>query len=216
MRVELWQLPWPPSPQGREALPICGSAAGRDNPPAFGREVAPPACGWSPGDSAVHIGELLAPTRRSRTCRSRAPLDSATSRGPHGKPGPLLPDGPHWNLSHSGAHALLALSWDGPLGVDIQEVRDRPDPHRAAKRFLSAAEYDDVVTSADPARAYHRALCRKEAWVKADGGRLLDALRLPTPAEVVDLDAPPGYVAALAVTDGRTPRILRHSGKGTP
>jgi 4'-phosphopantetheinyl transferase len=136
--------------------------------------------------------------------------------GPHGKPGPVGtgPGRLHWNLSHSGEHTLLALSPDGPLGVDIQRVHDRPEPLAAARRFLPAAESERIARAADPWEAYHRALCRREAWAKADGRRLLDVLRL-TPQGVHDLDAPSGYVAALAVSGGRAP-LLRHVTKGSP
>ncbi|SEK74347.1 4'-phosphopantetheinyl transferase family protein [Streptacidiphilus jiangxiensis] len=142
------------------------------------------------------------------------PSALAWDLGPHGKPGPVEPGGLHWNLSHSGEHTLLALSPDGPVGVDIQRVRERPDPLAAARRFLPAAESERIARAADPREAYHRALCRREAWAKADGRRLLDVLRL-TPRGVLDLDAPPGYVAALAVTGGRAP-LLRHVSKGSP
>lgn len=163
--------------------------------------------------------------------------------GPHGKPGPVGGGGRplHWNLSHSGDHALLAVSRRGPLGVDVQEVPDTSVPALDLARRYLPPEACAMVAAADGGEAGRRtaltrALCRTEARVKADGGRLLDALRptrssparsSPAPAvvaavppsdaagerwQVWDLPGPPGCVAALAVPDHhQAPLIRTHS-----
>ena len=50
-----------------------------------------------------------------------APADDF-SLGPNGKP--HLPAGPHFSYAASGSHALIAVSVDGPIGVDLETVRD--------------------------------------------------------------------------------------------
>ncbi|MFD3918482.1 4'-phosphopantetheinyl transferase family protein [Streptomyces sp. NPDC058595] len=142
------------------------------------------------------------------------------SVGRHGKP---AFDGPlshwQWSLSRSAEHALLAVCLSAPVGVDIERVDDRTPAVALAARFLPPDEAACVAEQETPhaARvAYHRLLSRKEACVKASGGRLLDGLRLNvlTPGTVHgtgvmagkrwqlrDLSAPPGFVATLAVLD---------------
>ncbi|MFD6992095.1 4'-phosphopantetheinyl transferase family protein [Streptomyces sp. NPDC059943] len=142
------------------------------------------------------------------------------SAGRHGKP---VFDGPlshwQWSLSRSAEHALLAVCLSAPVGVDIERVDEQTPAVALAARFLPLDEAASVAAQETPhaARvAYHRLLSRKEACVKASGGRLLDGLRLNvlTPGTVHgtgalagrrwqlrDLSAPPGFVATLAVLD---------------
>ncbi|MFC9607047.1 4'-phosphopantetheinyl transferase family protein [Streptomyces niveus] len=142
------------------------------------------------------------------------------SAGRHGKP---AFDGPlghwQWSLSRSSEHALLAVCLSAPVGVDIERVDEQTPAVALAARFLPLDEAASVAAQKTPhaARvAYHRLLSRKEACVKASGGRLLDGLRLNvlTPGTVHgtgamaglrwqlrDLSAPPGFVATLAVLD---------------
>jgi 4'-phosphopantetheinyl transferase len=152
--------------------------------------------------------------------------------GVHGKPGPVgAPDRPvHWNLSHSGDRALLAVSGEGPVGVDIQLVPSDTPVLALARRFLPAPESARLAAlGGEEARraAYYRALCRREARVKAYGGRLLDALgqdRAPAcglgavdpgaGGSLRDLPAPAGCVAALATLAG--PGRVRRRTLGPP
>ena len=140
------------------------------------------------------------------------------STGPHGKPGFDGPAGRwQWSLSRSGGHALIAVCLAAPVGVDIERIGERTPALALAARFLPAEEAADIAARQDeaysPRAMYHRLLSRKEACVKASGGRLLDGLdlRVLTPGPVVgsgrfagerwtlrDLPAPPGFVAALA------------------
>jgi 4'-phosphopantetheinyl transferase len=141
------------------------------------------------------------------------------ARGPHGKP---CFDEPwrhwQWSLSRSGGHALLAVCRHDPIGVDLERIRDGTEALALATRFLPADEAAAVAGQADPlarSAVYHRLLSRKEACVKASGGRFLEGLRLRvlTPGAIEgggafagrrwtlrDLPAPPGYVATLATT----------------
>jgi 4'-phosphopantetheinyl transferase len=149
------------------------------------------------------------------------------ARGPNGKP---YFEGPwrrwQWSLSRSGGHALLAVRLYDPVGVDLEQIRDDVQATALATRFMPAAEAAAVNGHTDPAarnETYHRLLSRKEACVKAGGGRLLDGLRLGVLVPGIvegtgafagqrwalrDLPAPPGFVATLA-TVGDRPRRLR-------
>jgi 4'-phosphopantetheinyl transferase len=96
------------------------------------------------------------------------------TRGPHGKPvlEPACVPGvaPAFNLSHSGARALLAIvPGAAEVGVDIE--RWRPDRRFAAiaERNFSPPEcrYLDRFGAAARAAAFYRVWTLKEAYVKA-------------------------------------------------
>ncbi|MCP3768072.1 MULTISPECIES: 4'-phosphopantetheinyl transferase family protein [unclassified Streptomyces] len=157
------------------------------------------------------------------------------SVGPHGKPYFTGPWGEwQWSLSRADGLALLAVCAAVPVGVDLERVGEQTRALALARRFLPAREAADVgrllvppssgpATDGAAARlAYHRLLSRKEACIKASGGRLLDGLRLDVlaPGPVLgdgafaghrwflrDLPAPPGFVAALATLGGAEPGL---------
>jgi 4'-phosphopantetheinyl transferase len=81
-----------------------------------------------------------------RTLAQMTGINPATlvlEAGERGKPrlSPMFDQAtPHFNLSHSGGLAVLAVSWEGPLGIDL-EFRDRRlDPARLAPTVLVASE----------------------------------------------------------------------------
>lgn len=145
--------------------------------------------------------------------------------GPKGKPrmqagsavAPL-----QFNLSHCDSIALLAITADRPVGVDIERVRADPEDSLIVRQFFSPAEREEYfsVGDADKPRAFARLWTRKEAYLKALGEGLskpLDsftvgftsraythhALPLQTrgdtePWTVLGLDVACGYEAALA------------------
>jgi 4'-phosphopantetheinyl transferase len=77
----------------------------------------------------------------------------------------------HFNLSHSGALALIAISSLGPLGIDIEEVRDVPDYVDIARRYFARTEVDRLLQLPATERlgGFFVTWTRKEAYVKALG-----------------------------------------------
>jgi 4'-phosphopantetheinyl transferase len=131
-------------------------------------------------------------------------------RGPHGKP--LLAEEPgrlHFNLSTCDELALVATSPGTPVGVDVERILSDHVASRMARRYFSASEAEYVLAAEPPGRAERFATLwtRKEAYGKARGGRLAEALPVPlldasAPAAAVrDLAAPPGFRAAVAVPE---------------
>lgn len=55
----------------------------------------------------------------------------------HGKPFLQCNEQPplHLSISHSGSYLVLALSFASPLGVDIEEIKDRPHWPKIAARY---------------------------------------------------------------------------------
>jgi 4'-phosphopantetheinyl transferase len=136
---------------------------------------------------------------------------------------PRLPR-PHadlrFNASRSGERAAFALAADREVGVDVELVRDELDVDLIARRALSPAELQ-AWHELPPARrvaAFFEAWARKEAYAKAWGeGLALGLDRIETepsperpdrlrvlgrgregePWEACDVDAGPGYAAAV-------------------
>lgn len=136
-----------------------------------------------------------------------------------------------FNLSHSAAEAVVAVSEQADLGVDIEEIR--PLQEDVASHFFSAAECAELanVLEAERLDAFYRCWTRKEAFVKAHGAGLsvpLQSFDVSLTAqedrgllvrldhgigsldawEVVNLDVAPGFCGALAVrSQGRDVRL---------
>lgn len=127
--------------------------------------------------------ELLDRRRRERVHRYRRPEDQArclaaglllrsvlgeerVSRvflSEHGKP--VLPEGPSFNLSHSGSKVVL-LADDGPVGVDVEQMA--PFSPAVAGKVFTAAEQSWLSRRWEDG-AFFRLWTGKEAVMKAVG-----------------------------------------------
>ncbi|MCR8944447.1 4'-phosphopantetheinyl transferase superfamily protein [Streptomyces sp. OUCMDZ-4982] len=153
--------------------------------------------------------------------------------GPHGKPG-LDGDAEtrrlRFSLTHSGELAVVALSLGREVGVDVERLDPSRDPVRFAARWFPPDESAWVagVAAPDRLRGCLRLWTRKEACVKATGGRLVQGLALPVgtaphprtvdgppgfpgPWTVMDLPAGPAHVGAVALEGTRPFRLLERS-----
>lgn len=97
----------------------------------------------------------------------------------HGRPR-LTGTDLHVSISHSGGMVAVAVSRAGEVGVDVQQVEDKP-VHELSPLVLAASEAGQV----DVARDFFTYWTRKEALVKATG----DGVAVPLGAVVV---TPPG------------------------
>ena len=137
--------------------------------------------------------------------------------GRHGKPELAAPwSRLHTSLSHSADMIAAAVSTGRPVGVDIQHLVPGLDPVGLAVRFFAPDEAGYVAGHPDAgvrADRFARLWTRKEAVVKAAGGRLWPNLGITVrdrdvvscaepagPHRVCDVPAPTGYRAAVAVT----------------
>jgi 4'-phosphopantetheinyl transferase len=86
---------------------------------------------------------------------------------------PFLRDHPdlHFNLSHAADLALVVVSHDGPLGVDIEEMQSNSVVDSTSGLVLSHPEHDELRLLSGPSRCerFARFWTRKEAYIKADG-----------------------------------------------
>jgi 4'-phosphopantetheinyl transferase len=154
----------------------------------------------------------------SRYIRSR-PEELTFRYGQNGKP--ELANGTlHFNLSHSGHRAFLAVSSKQPLGVDLERIRAKAANARIAAQVFSSSETQTLAALPNTrfTEAFFKGWTRKEAFVKALGDGLsypLDSfsVSLGEPARIVHIDRDPtsatqwslhhlvpedGYIAAIA------------------
>jgi 4'-phosphopantetheinyl transferase len=146
-----------------------------------------------------------------------APREVPIAFGPNGKP-QLAAGDLHFNLAHSGDLALIAVTRQGPLGVDLEQLRPMTSAIELAQRNFHPRELAAIrdAADADRSRTFLRCWTRKEAVVKALAvgiGHPLDTFDvLREVAEVSttsrgaqacylhDLAPSAGYLAALATT----------------
>ena len=140
-------------------------------------------------EERARADRFLRPADRARFTASHAALrlilaealgvgaESITfAAGPAGKP---ELDGPArgrlaFNLSHSGACALVGLARDAGIGVDVEAIRPLPDALRIARAHFAPDEAAALAAlpSATREAAFFGLWTRKEAVVKALGAGL--------------------------------------------
>lgn len=154
-----------------------------------------------------------------------APETIRFAYGGQGKPSLAAPAGPSFNLSHSGALALVAVAASEPLGVDVEHCEKRRPFERLTERFFAAGEAAQILALEGEERvaAFYRGWTRKEAYVKAWGTGLTFSSRRfvvtlgeneaphlvstempgddPTRWRWLDLVPAPGYRAAICWRD---------------
>jgi 4'-phosphopantetheinyl transferase len=182
-----WPLAWAPPPLAADEVHVWRIA------------LAPPPAAFA------RLAARLSPDERRRAARFRFErdrrrfqvahgalrellagyLDDEPERlgfieGAHGKPVLAQPHGAElrFNLSHSGELALCAVSHRREVGVDLEQVRELTDADALARRFFAEAESSALAAlpAAERLPAFFRCWTRKEAYLKAVGAGLLQAL----------------------------------------
>jgi 4'-phosphopantetheinyl transferase len=174
---------------------------------------------------AAHSGAVAPAIRFSTICR----FCGAT----HGKP--RLEDGAgalEFSLSHSGLYAVVAVCRAVPLGIDVEQVKPERDRTRLIEGVLSDVERRaiEALPAEQQGLAFLRYWTRKEAMLKATGHGLAVPLKsvtvsahdaapallswaaepaLEAPAQLLDLAAPSGHLAALALLGERLDVVER-------
>ena len=128
----------------------------------------------------------------------------------HGKPALTVAAGApalRFNVSHSHCAALIAVTHDREIGVDIERIRVEAADIEIARRYFSSHEV--AVLEALPAHsrteAFFRCWTRKEAYIKARGGGL------SIPLDQFDVSLAPGEPAMLRQTNADPQEVGRWS-----
>lgn len=114
----------------------------------------------------------------------------AFETSPHGKPsaticGARTPGS--FNVSHSGAHALIALAERGRIGVDVEERVARHDPDGPIRAAFARTEQQELAAARGAGKVdlFFTLWTMKEALIKALGvGLSLDTSGLEIPPEI--------------------------------
>lgn len=112
----------------------------------------------------------------------------------------------HFNLSHSGSRALLAVSRDAPLGIDLEREQSRDNLRRIARKLFEPEWTQRIEAMNDQQfmRAFFTRWTQHEARVKAIGeGVFSNSGRLPA-IPCVNFNPLDGWYAAIAM-DGELP-----------
>ncbi len=100
--------------------------------------------------------------------------DVEIALSPTGKPelaSHLAQNGLQFNLSHSEEIALVAVSFNREVGIDVERIRPLGEMESIVERDFAAAERDAWLGLPDDQRiaAFFRCWTRKEAYLKARG-----------------------------------------------
>jgi 4'-phosphopantetheinyl transferase len=109
------------------------------------------------------------------------PRDVSFSYGAFGKPalaGSVADRELRFNLAHSGGYALFAVTYGRNIGVDLELVRPLRDLTNLALSTFSAFEKAawEALPEGERLRGFFDGWTRKEAYLKATGNGLTDAL----------------------------------------
>lgn len=122
------------------------------------------------------------------------------SYGPYGKPalnGKHKSSSLRFNMSHSRAVCLVAVTETKEVGVDVEYIRADFASEEIARRFFSSREVEafNALPNEHQVSAFFRCWTRKEAYIKAIGRGLSQ------PLDGFDVTLAPGLPAALLRAD---------------
>jgi 4'-phosphopantetheinyl transferase len=134
-----------------------------------------------------------------------------------GKPRLVTAGSLRFNLSHSGGLALIAIGAERELGLDVERIDSDRDFAALARSRLDPGDAE-AVSAAPPGRradVFYAAWTRREAIAKCFG----EGLTGTEPAgsfELTEIDAGPGWAAALAVAGKGMPPTRQYELRARP
>jgi len=105
----------------------------------------------------------------------------------------------HFSLAHSHGLAAVAVSQNGPVGLDIEHLKRKVSSLAVAKRFFSKKEYLDITSHTQEKQQYRllQYWTLKEALVKAEGWGISVGI------DCLEFDLDTGTRPLLTVLDSR-------------
>lgn len=123
------------------------------------------------------------------------PSELSFDTNDHGKP-LLKGQELEFNLSHSGDMALIVISLERKVGIDVERIRSDIELESMAKRFFSPNEVGELMSLPPEQRTigFFNCWTRKEAYIKGQG------LGLSLPLDSFDVSLTPNEPALLHAT----------------
>jgi 4'-phosphopantetheinyl transferase len=126
--------------------------------------------------------------------------------GSKGKPSLHHPcPGFEFNLTHCEGMALLALSQDCPVGVDLEYVRSRPAQMKIARRLFTRSVQDELASlpTDQLAAAFTRSWTEYEARAKCLGAGIFSTVTRNEEISTCHFTPQPGWIACVAGLTGK-------------
>ena len=123
--------------------------------------------------------------------------------GAVGKPEIAHPgSGLRFNLSHSKHLALLALTWQNDIGVDIEPINRRANLLAIARKIFGEEAFEKLSVMREPERTvrFFEWWTTLEARAKCDGNGVFSQSDIKRPA--VNFEPESGWMAAVAIAGG--------------
>ena len=126
-----------------------------------------------------------------------------------GKPGmPGTPPPLHFNLSHAGNRALLAISQNHDVGIDIENLRPIPGTERIARRVFSGSEIERLAECDWSARLFFETWSRMEARQKCLGRGVFGEAVEESRVQTRGFGLGNSYCAAVAWKKDWSPKVI--------
>jgi len=171
--------------------------------------------GLLPADESARAEKLKIPVKQRQFVAARAGLRSILaqylSQQPHelqfayGREGkPALAESRtslDFNLSHSGAWALLAVTRSGAVGVDVEQIEEEIDFQQITENYFDRQELACLAAATERRRRriFYRLWTCKESWSKMRGTGLSASLKFKQrPSSARPVYVAPDVVAALS------------------
>lgn len=169
--LHLWRIDLDARDVAPDGLSACLSAEELHRAERFAREADRRRFVVSHASQRTILGQYLAtePIDVAFRCRLGGKPELATANG-------QLPL--RFNLSHSGEMALVAITRDREIGVDIEHIRPSIDASGIVERFFAPGECAvwRTLPHQEQTAAFFRCWTRKEAYLKARGVGLSSGL----------------------------------------
>jgi 4'-phosphopantetheinyl transferase len=209
--VSDWSSQWPATRLDADSIHVWRLTIPDDSPLGMDRLE------WLSADEHERAGRLVRPLDRHRFVARRvilrlllatytglAPHRLWFQVGPRGKP-ELIPalgtERLHFNVSHSAGMALYAVSRQGPVGVDVEQVVPIPEMSAMIEECFALSEQHQLNQLPAPVRLhrFYRSWTCKEAVLKALGEGITDGLHR------VEVGLGPRWVPFIRSIAGRSP-----------
>lgn len=86
---------------------------------------------------------------------------------------PFIKNGPFFNVSHSDNNLCIAISFENPIGLDIEKMNSQMHYQSIIKNFFSKADQKIIKTAHNPIETFFELWTQKESFIKLIGKSIM-------------------------------------------